>query len=199
MASGALPPGFPAIEIDGEYYWDGGVHSNSPLEVILEAVPPEDTLCFLIDCFGGANFLPSSMSEVNERVKDIRNSTHAQRTILNYLHRQKMRQAMNELRKFLSPKQLKEHQKLMDIGYPHHCTLVHIIYSDRIAKQASKDYNFDSALMERTIEIGYQNVQNMLEEKLKWGYVPEDNQSRLYEPPTNSRSSLLFRKKRGTD
>ena len=53
LASAALPPGFPAISIDGELYWDGGVHSNSPLEGILEAIPAEDTLCFLIDCFGG--------------------------------------------------------------------------------------------------------------------------------------------------
>ena len=31
MASGALPPGFPAVEIEGEYYWDGGLVSNTPL------------------------------------------------------------------------------------------------------------------------------------------------------------------------
>ena len=139
------------------------------------------------------------MNEVNERVKDIKNSTHAQRTILNYLQRQKARESMKELSKFLTPKQLKDHKKLIDIGEPHHCTLVHIIYSTRIAKQASKDYNFDSKLIDRKIEVGYQNVQEMLKERSLWGYVPKDKQSRLYEPASNSPSARIFRKKRNTD
>src|SRR3546814_8703249 len=44
MASGALPPGFPAVEIDGEYYWDGGMVSNTPLSRVLNSEPRRDTL-----------------------------------------------------------------------------------------------------------------------------------------------------------
>src|SRR5579872_4082400 len=56
MASGALPPGFPPIEIDGEYYWDGGLVSNTPLHWVTEAGPPRNTLAFQIDLWsaGGA-------------------------------------------------------------------------------------------------------------------------------------------------
>src|SRR3546814_1908549 len=49
MASGALPPGFPAVEIDGEYYWDGGMVSNTPLSRVLNSEPRRDTLTFQVD------------------------------------------------------------------------------------------------------------------------------------------------------
>ncbi|CEG56128.1 patatin-like phospholipase family protein [Legionella fallonii] len=192
LASAALPPGFPAIKIDEEVYWDGGVHSNSPLEVILEAIPAENTLCFLIDCFGGPAYIPQSMSEIEERMKDISYSTHAQRTILNYLQRQKMRNSMAELKKHLTEEQKQQYADLVDIGVPHHCTLVHLMYSARIVKAASKDYNFGQVIISKRIENGYQDAQAILAEEEKWGFIPKDGKSRLYEAPNNS--SKLLRK-----
>lgn len=185
MASGALPPGFPAVHIDGEYYWDGGVHSNSPLEVILEAIPPDNTLCFLIDCFGGRSFIPNTLGEIEERVKDIEYSTHAQRTILNYLQRQNMRHSMLELRNVLSKEEQKKYEHLLNIGMPHHCTLVHIIYGDRIVKAASKDYNFSKLVVTNREDSGYRDAQAVLEHEAKWGFIPEDGKSRLFESPNN--------------
>ena len=185
MASAALPPGFPAVEVDNEFYWDGGVHSNTPLEVILEAVPVEDTLCFLIDCFGGAAITPTNLVEVEERMKDIRHSTHAQRIILNYLQRQKMRQAMLQLGDALTSAQKRKYADLLNIGTPHHCTLVHVIYSARLVKAASKDYNFGHVIMNKRIEIGYQDAKAMLARESEWGFLPEDGQSRLYASSTS--------------
>ncbi len=192
MASAALPPGFPAIEINDELYWDGGVHSNSPLEVILEAIPADDTLCFLIDCFGGHPFIPSNMNEIDERVKDISYSTHAQRTILNYMQRQKMRFAFRDLKKLLTEEQLQKYGDTLDVGAPHHGTLVHIVYSARIDKAASKDYNFGQVVINKRIETGYSDAQALLLEKKHWSYIPEDKTSRLYEAPNNL--SRLMRK-----
>lgn len=180
MASAALPPGFPAVEIDNEFYWDGGVHSNTPLEVILEAVPVEDTLCFLIDCFGGASITPTNLVEVEERMKDIRHSTHAQRTILNYLQRQKMRHSMLQLGGVLTAAQKKKYAHLLDIGTPHHCTLVHVIYSARLVKSASKDYNFGHVITSKRIEIGYEDAKAILARESEWGFLPKDGQSRLF-------------------
>ncbi len=185
MASAALPPGFPAVNVDGEPYWDGGVHSNTPLEVILEAIPPENTLCFLIDCFGGKPMTPTSMYEVMEHAKDISYSTHAHRTILNYLLRQKMRNAMLEVSKILTEDQRKKHADLLDIGTPHHCTLVRVNYSARFVKAASKDYNFGRMIIDKRIEIGYKDSQALLADELQWGYLPEDMKSRLYECKNN--------------
>lgn len=185
MASAALPPGFPAININNEFYWDGGVHSNTPLEVILEAIPPENTLCFLIDCFGGPSFMPETMNEIEERVKDISYSTHAQRTIYNYLQRQNMRNSMLEISRILTTEQRKKYAHLLDIGTPHHCTLVHLIYSARVVKAASKDYNFGQTIIKKRIDAGYLDAQTILAEESQWGYLPEDGQSRLYESPNN--------------
>ncbi|MCC5015840.1 MULTISPECIES: patatin-like phospholipase family protein [unclassified Legionella] len=196
MASAALPPGFPAININGEFYWDGGVHSNMPLEVILEAIPPDNTLCFLIDCFGGPSFMPETMNEIEERMKDISYSTHAQRSIFNYLQRQKMRNSMLELSRILTADQRKKYAHLLDIGTPHHCTLVHLIYSARIVKAASKDYNFGQSIIKKRIDAGYFDAQTILAEESQWGYLPENGQSRLYESP-NNHSRLIRKWKKG--
>jgi NTE family protein len=71
MASGALPPGFPAVRIEGALYWDGGIYSNTPLEVVLDQVPRTDTLCFMISLFNPAGAEPRSLTEVETRHKDI--------------------------------------------------------------------------------------------------------------------------------
>lgn len=192
IASAALPPGFPAVKIGDEFYWDGGVHSNTPLEVILEAIPAENTLCFLIDCFGGSTFLPSTMNEVEERMKDITYSTHAQRTIFNYLQRQKLRNAFAEMKKHLTDEQEKIYAEHLEIGSPHHCTLVHLVYGDRTVKAASKDFNFGQVIIKKRIQSGYEDAKAILAEESKWGFLPENGRSRLYESPNNK--TKLFRK-----
>lgn len=186
MASGALPPGFPAVEVDGELYWDGGVHSNTPLEVILDAKPGADTLCFIIDCFGGQHYIPSNMDEVDERRKDIGYGTHAHRNVTHYLLRQKMRHNMQALVNILTPKQKRDNAELLSsIIEPHHCTLVHAVLSVRHIKSALKDCNFGWTFIKQRIEIGYQDAQDILAEESQWGYLPKDGQSRLYEAPNN--------------
>lgn len=75
MASGAMPPGFPGIEIDGELYWDGGCASNTPLEGILDIEPKEDTLCFMIDLFAPESNLPEDMTDVTLTMKNIQFSS----------------------------------------------------------------------------------------------------------------------------
>ena len=79
MASGALPPGFPAIKIDGECYWDGGLVSNTPLRYIMESVPRRSTLAFQVDLFSSRGSLPENLDAVSEREKDIRYSSRTQR------------------------------------------------------------------------------------------------------------------------
>jgi NTE family protein len=71
MASGALPPGFPAVEIDGEQYWDGGLVSNTPLQYVLEKLPRRSRLTFQVDVFHARGQAPESLIDVAEREKDI--------------------------------------------------------------------------------------------------------------------------------
>jgi NTE family protein len=72
MASGALPPGFPPVEIDGECYWDGGLVSNTPLQYVVEHIPRRSRLTFQVDLFHASGRQPTDLEEVSEREKDIR-------------------------------------------------------------------------------------------------------------------------------
>src|SRR6202040_3666441 len=74
MASGALPPGFPSIEIEGEHFWDGGISSNTPLDYVVEDIT-DDLLIFQVDLFSARGPLPVSLLEAAEREKDIRFSS----------------------------------------------------------------------------------------------------------------------------
>src|ERR1700730_4498401 len=75
MASGALPPGFPSVEIEGEHFWDGGIASNTPLDYVLDEEPRKDLLIFQIDLFSARGPLPKSVLQAAEREKDIRYSS----------------------------------------------------------------------------------------------------------------------------
>jgi NTE family protein len=75
LASGALPPGFPAIHIDGEYYYDGGLVSNTPLTYIMDEKPLTTALIFQVNLFNAHGPLPRTLDEAVERVKDIQFSS----------------------------------------------------------------------------------------------------------------------------
>ncbi len=75
MASGALPPGFPAVEIDGEHYWDGGLVSNTPLSWVVDNLPHRDTLAFQVDLWSAQGELPRKMAQIQARQKEIQYSS----------------------------------------------------------------------------------------------------------------------------
>ena len=79
-ASGALPPGFPPVTIDGEHYWDGGVVSNTPITYVSDERPLTTARIIQVDVFNSQGELPRNLSQVSERAKDIQ---YASRTRLN--------------------------------------------------------------------------------------------------------------------
>ena len=94
LASGALPPGFPAVEIEGEFYWDGGCVSNTPLEYILNTTPHKDTLVFQVDLWSASGRIPTDVFQIMERMKDIQYSSKT-RGVTNSVHAlQQMRQIL---------------------------------------------------------------------------------------------------------
>jgi NTE family protein len=97
MASGAIPPGFPAVEIDGAFYWDGGIVSNTPLQWVLEDGPHEDTLAFQVDLWSARGELPTNMTEVATRQKDIQYSSRTRENTDHFKQLQKLRHALAKL------------------------------------------------------------------------------------------------------
>src|SRR5256885_2948598 len=95
MASGALPPGFPSIEIEGEHYWDGGIASNTPLDYVLDEEVNRDLLIFQVDLFSARGPLPTSLLGAAEREKDIRYSS---RTRMNTDKNRQLHNALKAVR-----------------------------------------------------------------------------------------------------
>ena len=101
LASGALPPAFPAVEIDGRYFWDGGLVSNTPLSQVFDAEPRKDSLVFQVDLWNARGELPQNLLDVAEREKEIRYSSRT-RTItdmqrLGQHYRRLLRELLEEI------------------------------------------------------------------------------------------------------
>ena len=97
MASGALPPAFPAVEIDGEFYWDGGLVSNTPLQWVLESEPRRDTLAFQVDLWSARGTLPRTLPEVMTRQKEIQYSSRTRNNSDRFKSVQRLRNALASL------------------------------------------------------------------------------------------------------
>jgi NTE family protein len=165
MASGALPPAFPAIEIDGEFYWDGGLVSNTPLAKVLEERPLHDTLVFQVDLWSARGPVPRNISEVEDRIQDIRYSSRT-RMVTDQMQAQRRMQRL--MRKLLDqvPAQVRAHdpaclqaEKLAGGA----CTnVIHLIYRDKPYEQHYRDYQFGAATMREHWATGLQDIRNTL-------------------------------------
>jgi hypothetical protein len=93
MASGALPPGFPLVEIEGEHYWDSGLVSNTPLQWVVENEVRRDTLAFQADLWNACGEFPRTMFDVMTRDKEIRYSSRARAGKDDFKRTQKLRRA----------------------------------------------------------------------------------------------------------
>jgi NTE family protein len=144
MASGALPPGFPPVEIDGEYYWDGGLVSNTPLQYVLDYMPRRSLLCFQVDLFQGYGKIPENLHEVAEREKDIRFSSRTRITTDACTAKHEVRYAIRELHKLLPPEIMNTEQakRLYQFGCITEMDIVQLIYRPPVPQGASKDYEF---------------------------------------------------------
>jgi NTE family protein len=164
MASGALPPGFPAVEIDGECYWDGGLVSNTPLQYVLESIPRRSRLTFQVDLFHARGPRPTDLEEVSEREKDIRYSskTRAATDLLHRIH--DVRHNINSLWNQL-PQELRntpEAKFLYDFGCVTTMDIVELIYRPPDPQGPWKDYEFSRITMRRRWEQGLFDTQTTL-------------------------------------
>ena len=150
LASGALPPAFPAVEIDGEYYWDGGLVSNTPLSQVLASEPRRDTLVFQVDLWSAQGELPQSLLDVAERQKEIQYSsrtrliTETQRVAQHY--RRLLRELLEEI-----PEDVRRSnpwaQYAAQLACDRRYSVIHLIYRDRARIGHFKDYQFGRVAM----------------------------------------------------
>lgn len=117
MASGALPPAFPAVRIDGEPYWDGGIYSNTPIERVFEENPRRDSLIFAVQLWRPGDREPESILQVLSRAKDIRYASRAASLIADQQKLHRMRHVVRELGRRL-PQQVRDDPQVRELlGY----------------------------------------------------------------------------------
>ena len=164
MASGALPPGFPPVEIDGSYYWDGGLVSNTPLQYVLDYVPRRSRLTFQVDVFQAYGALPRNLSEVTEREKDIRYSSRTRVNTEVFQQKHSVRHAINELFKLL-PKEIAtsdEGKRLFALGCVTEMDIVQLIYRPFEPQGATKDFEFSRDAMNVRWKQGLSDAETTL-------------------------------------
>jgi NTE family protein len=157
IASGSLPPGFPATEIEGEHYWDGGLVSNTPLERVLESSPRCDTLAFQVDLWNARGELPRDLVEAEVRQKEIRYSSRTRAGTDRFRKTQTLRRAFVQLLNQL-PEKLKNEpytQMLAREADEHVFNIIQMIYHAKSYESASKDYEFSRRTMEEHWRAGY--------------------------------------------
>jgi len=157
IASGSLPPGFPAAEIEGEYYWDGGLVSNTPLERVLESSPRSDTLAFQVDLWNARGELPRDLIEAEVRQKEIRFSSRTRVGTDRFRKTQTLRRAFVQLLNQLPEKLRNEPytQLLAREADEHVFNIIQMIYHAKSYESASKDYEFSRRTMEEHWRAGY--------------------------------------------
>jgi NTE family protein len=160
MASGSLPPGLPATEIEGEHYWDGGLVSNTPLEWVLSDAPRQDTLAFQIDLRSASGRLPGNLIEADERQKDIRFSSRTRAAINQFKRAQLIRRATYHLLERLPDelRQLPQANLLAGEADEKVYNIINLIYHTKNYEGVSQDYEFSRRTMEEHWQAGYNDA-----------------------------------------
>ena len=184
MASGALPPGFPAVKIGDEYYWDGGLISNTPLQWVLETQPREDTLAFQVDLWSARGEVPRTMAGIEQRAKEIRFSSRTRASTDQFKSIQHARRVLARVLDLLPDRTVLEHDEELrafasaadDKVY----NIVHLIYRTQSYEGASADYEFSRATMTEHWTAGHRDATHSLAQ-------PE-----IYLRPQNSHGVATF-------
>ena len=185
MASGALPPAFPPIEVDGAWYWDGGIVSNTPLDVIIDELPRRSTLCFMVDLFDSMGPLPQVMEDVEARRKDIMYASRSDRSIEAHRQMHNLRRAIMALWNQLPPAAQKDPHlnELADLGCVTTMHIVRLVHRSEPGELASKDYEFSADSVREHRAAGYRDAIAMLQNPTWLEPAPPDVGVIVHEPP----------------
>jgi NTE family protein len=163
MASGALPPGFPPVEIDGEYYFDGGIMSNTPLQYAAQDFRM-NALVVQADLFSGLGELPKSLDQVQERVKDIQFQSKTRFSLAQIREVEALRSTLADVIARL-PAQLRadpQVKKLEEVSRRGPVSLIHLVNRHDTKSSDFKDYEFSRASVDELWRAGQADVQQML-------------------------------------
>ncbi|MFB9263786.1 patatin-like phospholipase family protein [Bradyrhizobium erythrophlei] len=164
MASGALPPAFPAVRVDGELYWDGGILSNTPTEVVFDDNPRRDSLIFTVHLWNPVGAEPSTMAEVLNRHKDVQYSSRIASQITRHQQAHRLRHVINELAARLpdAERVRPEVRELMSYGCQTRMHVVQLLAPQLDYEDHTKDVDFSHASIKQRWDAGYAHTKAVL-------------------------------------
>jgi NTE family protein len=167
MASGALPPALPMVQIGTDYYWDGGLVSNTPLQHVLDNLKHQHTLIFQVDLFSALGALPRDMYDVLARQKDIQYSSRTRMVTDYYLDKYKQNVTIKQLLAKVPEDALTEQERALrdSLSELPETTILHLIYQQAAYEGQSKDYDFSASSMREHWASGYRDTQRTLRHK----------------------------------
>jgi NTE family protein len=173
MASGALPPALPMINIGTDCYWDGGLVSNTPLQHVLENASSKNILVFQVDLFSARGNLPRDMHDVLARQKDIQYSSRT-RLVTDYFQQRHqadlfLRRVLNKVpEELLTDEEREAKRRLAEIP---EAAIVQLIYQQTAYESQAKDYEFSGTSMREHWEAGHRDTIRTLRHK-DWLTIP---------------------------
>jgi NTE family protein len=174
MASGALPPAFPAVRIDGDAYWDGGLYSNTPVEVVLDDKPRRDALIFAANVWHSHGPEPETIWQVLGRQKDIQYASRATSHVMRQQQIHRMRHIIRELAQYIPEARRRESGVESLLGYG--CaTVMHLVplHAPRLdGEDHTKDIDFSAAGIDSRRKAGYADTRRALDEQ-PWANCPD--------------------------
>jgi NTE family protein len=177
MASGALPPGFPAVEVDGEFYWDGGLVSNTPLHYVLTSQPRSDALIFQIDLWSAIGELPNDLLQVAVRQKDIQYSSRTRMVTTTLHEEQNTRRLLHELMALVPEAERDSpwYRRAAQLACMARRNVIHLIYRNKPYESYAKDYQFGMLTMNEHWASGLSDIRATLEHR-NWLDKPSPEQ-----------------------
>jgi len=184
MASGALPPAFPAVRIDGELYWDGGILSNTPTEVIFDDNPRRNSLIFAVHLWNPIGDEPRTIWEVLNRHKDIQYSSRVATQIARQRQLHNMRHAIRDLAKLLPEDVRNTEQARALAAFGCHTTMhvVRLLAPQLENENHTKDVDFTPSSIRMRWEAGYAKTMRALDQAPWEGEFDPHEGVLLHEP-----------------
>jgi NTE family protein len=167
MASGALPPAFPAVCIDGEPYWDGGIYSNTPIEVVLDARPRRNSLIFAVNMWQPSGPEPQTIWQVMGRQKDLQYASRGKSHVARQEQLHRLRHVVRELAKRV-PEAERDDPLVKELASYGCSTIMHLVrlLSPRLdGEDHTKDIDFTRSGIRSRWQAGYAHAQRVLSEK----------------------------------
>jgi len=167
MASGALPPGFPPVEIDGEYYWDGGVVSNSPLQFVADSTPRYSSLVIQVDLWDANGEMPLDTTTANLRATEVHSASRLNVSLEQFRNMQQLRRDLGKLLEEV-PKERRSDpqiQRLSEAARVQLVMLVRLKYQAKKYETANKMFDFSRRSMEERWAAGYDDAQVAISER----------------------------------